>query len=74
MFHFAKSALLILSLALTPAPLLAGNDGDAIECERSGGSYRGGECIKTSPSSFDLFGKVIVGTLLLIALGVGSGK
>ena len=74
MFKPLIPAALALSLAIAPVPSLAGNDGAAIACENKGGRYISGECKVESPPSNDLFGKVIVTAILLMALGFGAPK
>lgn len=73
MRNILSITVVALTLFLGPLPALA-NDGDAIACEQAGGNYVSGHCEMAKPSSFDLFGKVVVATLVLIALGFGSSK
>lgn len=67
MFKFILLAVIALSLSTQPLAAST-NDGAAIACEQAGGKFDDGNCDTSGPSTFDLFGKIIIGILIWTAI------
>lgn len=66
------SACLILSLMACPLPVSAGDTEAQLSCENKGGRWADGHCDAKGPDVLDIFGKIVVLTLIAGAF-LGSG-